>query len=636
MASSSTDSIILFPPDVIPQLMCSCCLEEFNDPKDLECGHTFCKKCLEHCIKSNPDDTCSFDGNEDQIPVIRCPECRAPTKKPKTLHDLKTNFALRNVLEKVVHERQKQKSIRMCFEHTEKQNVYCVTCKRIICHSCTLLDHSKPTHEWKMLDDVYEEQKKSLEDVVEEVKRTSRKFLGFMRNKKSIEAEIHLAADKVERDICSDFEDLSFALQTEKEKLVEEVRKIKESRIKKLEQEHADAAKIVIKINSETQLIQEAEEQGNLHDYVLKFSHMRESLQDLCGARPPQTGHDMNLLHYLPKRPITGIMGYIAAASKVTLEFYGEFGMGLMWGLGDVSSIAASPDGLIAVTESRSKRISLWEMNHGQYNLKFYIGSHLKPLLQDLFSKQIGFFMHQTCTCPTDIAVTSTGKFVVVDRIHGVRLYSKTGSLEKFSNDASTRPPSQVECIATDDQDRVYICKSSLIGAYEKAPQEEGYRRMYLKTLVVKAKPQKLSTDGKLVIILAQDSEDFDLPLVHRIKKHDVKFVPLDESLQGPGEDAEDSPKVIIVYDLDFWDVMIAFEVTSDVNSICYDRRTGSLFVATDSGCIDQYSINSGKFMGHLLTGLMLKPKDIALTNNGTLLAVANSATVKLLRIINH
>ncbi len=49
-------------------LDCALCLEEFTDPKQLPCTHTFCLQCLEELIRTHP-------GNK-----FPCPECRASVK----------------------------------------------------------------------------------------------------------------------------------------------------------------------------------------------------------------------------------------------------------------------------------------------------------------------------------------------------------------------------------------------------------------------------------------------------------------------------------------------------------------------------------------------------------------------------
>ena len=50
----------------IPQsLRCSICMEVFETPKRLQCGHTFCKTCIDQCLKSDIQKRCPFD----RIPV---------------------------------------------------------------------------------------------------------------------------------------------------------------------------------------------------------------------------------------------------------------------------------------------------------------------------------------------------------------------------------------------------------------------------------------------------------------------------------------------------------------------------------------------------------------------------------------
>ena len=47
-------------------LMCSVCLEEFEEPKVLPCCHTFCKGCLERVLEKSGQKT-----------NLVCPQCRA-------------------------------------------------------------------------------------------------------------------------------------------------------------------------------------------------------------------------------------------------------------------------------------------------------------------------------------------------------------------------------------------------------------------------------------------------------------------------------------------------------------------------------------------------------------------------------
>ena len=640
---SGPESFNTFPQEIIPQLLCSFCLEEYRDPRDLDCGHSFCSECLQGYVESTWNKITGGDGvtaaKARRISgLIKCPECRERTLIPiKGVKNLKTNFALKHVLEKVAQQRQREKSIPVCLDHDEKQLFYCMTCSKTICCVCTLLDHPMPSHEWKKVVDVYTEQRESLGKIADETKDTSRRFLDFMRCSSNLLADVRQAAEKAERDICNHVEAINIDLQMRKDVLLREVHRIRDCRVHRLEEEQVGVTLAMTHINDELQVIKEAEDQGYLHDFVRRFESMKESLSAFCHATPPYIEECLAVLQFLPKKLQKLDVGYIATVRKTTLKFCGEFGMGLIWGLGGVGGIAATPDGGLAITETKSRRVSVWEIDRGQYNLKFYM-AHLTPFLQNLFGLQLGSILRHQLSCPTDIAVTSDGEFAVLDGVNGMKLFSKSGALDKYNvlnydvrHSASLRK--RFDCVAADQHGKVYTCTSTLIEVYEKIPEKLRYKQMYLKTLAVQLRPRKLSTDGKLMLIMVE-MEDLDLSDVRIrdiIATDNGRYVMLDHDLDASRDKANAKPKAVIVYDLDIWEVIVVFEVTSDTNNICYDKNTGSVFVTTDSGCVDQYCVGMGRFVGRLVTGLD-HPRGLAVTADNVL-AVGNNATVKLYHI---
>lgn len=65
------------------ELKCPVCLDEFEDPKNLCCSHTFCKRCLSPMVEHNL--LRSF---------LRCPTCRRETEIhfPEGIEGLPTNY----------------------------------------------------------------------------------------------------------------------------------------------------------------------------------------------------------------------------------------------------------------------------------------------------------------------------------------------------------------------------------------------------------------------------------------------------------------------------------------------------------------------------------------------------------------
>ncbi|XP_078508699.1 RING finger protein 112 [Lissotriton helveticus] len=67
-------------------LKCSICLDVFEDPVSIDCGHNFCRGCIE----------AHWSGISVQ--GYRCPECRHPCRKDRVIPD----FRIKNLVDKIV------------------------------------------------------------------------------------------------------------------------------------------------------------------------------------------------------------------------------------------------------------------------------------------------------------------------------------------------------------------------------------------------------------------------------------------------------------------------------------------------------------------------------------------------------
>jgi Zinc finger, C3HC4 type (RING finger) len=66
--------------EVPEDLICTICYEIFTNPVTLNCGHTFCRNCLEQCLNTKP----------------ACPTCRAPVLVD--INHLSENITLKNLI----------------------------------------------------------------------------------------------------------------------------------------------------------------------------------------------------------------------------------------------------------------------------------------------------------------------------------------------------------------------------------------------------------------------------------------------------------------------------------------------------------------------------------------------------------
>ena len=78
------------PREIVAYLTCSICHEIFTDPKDLPCGHTFCRTCLESCTETLHDD------------YFPCPLCRNTVNiQEQSIDGCTQNFLLRQMAGKI-------------------------------------------------------------------------------------------------------------------------------------------------------------------------------------------------------------------------------------------------------------------------------------------------------------------------------------------------------------------------------------------------------------------------------------------------------------------------------------------------------------------------------------------------------
>ncbi|XP_005405369.1 PREDICTED: tripartite motif-containing protein 72 isoform X2 [Chinchilla lanigera] len=101
------------------ELSCPLCLQLFDAPVTLECGHSFCRACLGR-VGGEP----APDG------TVPCPSCQAPTR-PQALS---TNLQLARLVEGLAQVPQGH-----CEEHLDPLSVYCEQDRVLVCGVCASL-----------------------------------------------------------------------------------------------------------------------------------------------------------------------------------------------------------------------------------------------------------------------------------------------------------------------------------------------------------------------------------------------------------------------------------------------------------------------------------------------------------------
>ena len=136
------------------QLNCPICLDTYTDPKQLQCNHVFCRKCLVKLV---------IRDQQGQL-ILTCPNCRQVTPVPASgVAGLQAAFQINQLLE-IVEEHKKAKDATASAERVESAStsptphgnitvgcpehggreveLYCETCGETICWKCIMKGRS--------------------------------------------------------------------------------------------------------------------------------------------------------------------------------------------------------------------------------------------------------------------------------------------------------------------------------------------------------------------------------------------------------------------------------------------------------------------------------------------------------------
>ncbi|KAI1887437.1 hypothetical protein AGOR_G00190290 [Albula goreensis] len=283
-------------------LICSICLDRYDNPKVLPCLHTFCERCLQNYIPAHSL-------------TLSCPVCRQTSILPeKGVSALQNNFFITNLMD--VLQRSPGNSSEdsavletgtpvptgqplSCPNHGGNvMEFYCPPCETAMCQECTGGEHAE--HPTVPLKDVLEQHKASLQEQLDAVKnRWAPEIDSALQVLSEILQQLTNQKSSIEEDIHTTFDELQKTLNVRKSVLLMEL-EVNYGLKQKVLQAQLDALlKGQDSINSSCNFTEQALSHGTEAEVLLVKKQMSERLGELASQDYPLQPEENDQLDFL-------------------------------------------------------------------------------------------------------------------------------------------------------------------------------------------------------------------------------------------------------------------------------------------------------------------------------------------------
>ena len=339
-------------------LECPICTNRFEDPKVLDCLHSFCTVCLNE-LKERQDPQDTFK--------IPCPLCRQETTlKENGVTDLPNDFKLSALVEEVTlqeklmegqgsevkcqacddednqavsqcmecnhllcqecHRQHKRMAlmkshqiymlaqlrsgeitykskirdyIPKCLKHPDQNlNIYCNTCQQLECTTCTVLDHGNPKHDLISIPEALDKCKQEVAELIAKAEQNKAEIITAMKEASKSRNKLESAFADTKKKISTKVAKELARIREEEQTLEQEADKIFKDRIKTFETAEATNSNEVTQADNKLDEVNRLIAQGSSHEILDLKQKLVHNLDELTGKQPEKVSDRLSIMDF--------------------------------------------------------------------------------------------------------------------------------------------------------------------------------------------------------------------------------------------------------------------------------------------------------------------------------------------------